>query len=63
MADQMLIPTKRGTLTKVSTELAQRYYALYKHHLTHNTKLTQSETEYLTLYVKYFEKVSEAQYV
>ncbi len=63
MADNMLIPTKTGTTTEVSVEVAQRYYVLYKHHICHNHSLTPQEREYLELYVEYFEKVSEAQYV
>ena len=63
MADTMIIPTRYGDTTTVSVEVAQRYYVLYKHHLTHNHSLTPMEREYLNLYTTYFEKVSEADYV
>lgn len=63
MADTMLIPTKCGDLTTVTIKVAQRYYVLYKHHLTHNHSLTPEEQQYLKLYTEYFEKVSEAEYV
>ena len=63
MADNMLIPTKSGTLITVSTKLAKRYYDMYKHHLEHNDKLSESELAYLILYVKYYEKVRDTEHV
>jgi hypothetical protein len=63
MADNMIIPTRYGDTTTVSVKVAQRYYVLYKHHLTHNHSLSDAERAYLDLYTKYFEKVSEAEYV
>jgi hypothetical protein len=63
MADSMLIPTPAHDVISVSTKVAQKYYALYVHHLEHNKKLTESETEYLKLYIKYYEKVRDAEYV
>ena len=63
MADTMIIPTKTGTTTTVSVKVAQRYYVMYKHHLTHNHSLSPAEREYLQLYVDYFERISETDYV
>ncbi len=62
MADTMIIPTKTGTTTSVSVEVAQRYYVMYSHHLTHNNSLTPEEREYLKLYTEYFEKVTNSDY-
>ena len=61
--EKMLIPTKTGTTTTVSVEVAQKYYTMYKHHLTHNPALAPEEREYLQLYTEYFEKVSQSDYV
>ncbi len=61
--ENMLIPTRYGDTTTVSLKVAQRYYILYKHHLCHNDSLTPEEREYLEIYTKYFEKVSETDYV
>ena len=63
MAENMLIPTRYGDTTTVSQKVAQRYYVLYKHHLTHNDSLSSEERDYLKLYVKYFEKIAETDYV
>ena len=63
MAATMIIPTKTGTTTTVSVKVAQRYYVMYKHHLTHNHSLSPEERAYLELYTTYFEKVNEADYV
>ena len=63
MADNMLIPTRCGDLTTVSVKVAQRYYVLYKHHLTHNHSLTTEERSYLKLYTEYFERITETDYV
>ncbi len=60
--EKMLIPTKTGTTTEVSVEVAQSYYVMYMHHLTHNHSLTPEEREYLKLYTEYFEKVSQSDY-
>ena len=63
MSDNMLIPTRYGDTTTVSQKVAQRYYVLYKHHLCHNHSLSDEERAYLELYTKYFETVSQLDYV
>ena len=63
MSENMLIPTRWGDTTTVSQKVAQRYYVLYKHHLTHNDSLGPEERAYLELYVDYFERISETNYV
>ncbi len=63
MANTMLIPTRWGDTITVSLKVAQRYYVLYKHHLTHNHSLSTDERDYLELYVDYFERITETDYV
>lgn len=63
MATKMIIPSPDGKTLWVDVTKAQEYYVTYKHHLTHNDNMTPEQRKYCRLYVKYFEKIAETDYV